>query len=131
MACVLLCGSFWTRMKRQSFLLERSFEEALEGAVRASRQADSILNHTLKNTMADAASDIELFLEDGVVGEGHLRRAAASLWRGMRSCLNRQAYLHLVAGKYSVSLLSTNLAKFARELTTGRNVQVRTWGGTA
>ena len=126
---VLLVGRLWTKSRRHSFLLERFFEEALKVAVNASRHADSILNHTLKNTMADAASDVELFLEGleagtGAIDETHLQKAAASLWRGMRSCRNRQAYLNLVAGKYCIALQSTHLTKFVEELTVGRNVRV-------
>ena len=95
--------------------------------VNAGRHADSILNHTLKNTMADAAGSIELFLEGRQDRGGdavHLQKAAAALWRGMRSCRNRQAYLHLVAGNYLVSLQSLNLREWVMDLTTGRNVQL-------
>ena len=74
----------------------------------ASRKADSILNHTLKNTMADAAGDIEMFLSkaapNGTPDLAHLRQAAASLGRGMRRCRHRQAYLQLAAHRYQIML---------------------------
>ena len=124
----LLVSRWLSYARRESFLLERFFEESLEVAISAGRKADSILNHSLKNTMADAAGDIDLFLTclqsgEAAVGVQHLEHAAASLWRGMRNCLNRQAYLHLVAGKYSISLQRINLRKLVSELVKGRNMR--------
>ena len=127
MCTALLVGRAWTHSRRHSFLLERFFEEALRVQVNAGRHADSILNHTLKNTMADAAGSIELFLErrqNRGESEVHLQHAAAALRRGMRSCRNRQAYLHLVAGNYVVSLQRLNLKEWVTDLTTGRDVQL-------
>ena len=81
-----------TLNRRRSFLLEYCFQTALETAVAASRQADSILNHTLKNTMGDAAGNIEIFLDevDSSTDIVHLRQSWASLRRGMRACQHRQ-----------------------------------------
>ena len=72
----------------------------------ASRKADSILNHTLKNTMADAVGDIDMFLQKTAanIDVMHLRQAAAALRRGMRQCRHRQAYLQLAAHRYQVVL---------------------------
>ena len=88
--------------RRYSFSLETYFQAALETAVAASRQADSILNHTLKNTMADAAGNIEMFLDNVEPGMDvvHLKQSEASLRRGMRACQHRQAYLQLAAQRY-------------------------------
>jgi signal transduction histidine kinase len=113
-----------TLTRRRSFLLENYFQVALETAVTASRQADSILNHTLKNTMADAAGNIEMFLETDQTGTDviHLRQSCASLRRGMRACQHRQAYLQLAAEKYKIALHPVALRDFATELTAGRQV---------
>eukprot|EP00670_Eutreptiella_braarudii_P010244 CAMPEP_0174315012 /NCGR_PEP_ID=MMETSP0810-20121108/6004_1 /TAXON_ID=73025 ORGANISM="Eutreptiella gymnastica-like, Strain CCMP1594" /NCGR_SAMPLE_ID=MMETSP0810 /ASSEMBLY_ACC=CAM_ASM_000659 /LENGTH=704 /DNA_ID=CAMNT_0015424259 /DNA_START=55 /DNA_END=2169 /DNA_ORIENTATION=+ len=118
-------------LSRCSFFSEQSFETALNVAVQASRKADSILNHKLKNTMADAVGDIDMFIEDvEKVGNVNpqlvvqLKQAGASLRRGMKSCRHRQVYLQLAANDYKLSLQPVHLQKFAMELTTGRHVRL-------
>ena len=65
----VVCGVLLVRMRsdsltrRRVFILQRHFQEALDKAVASSRKADSVLNHTLNNTMAEAAGRIELFLD--------------------------------------------------------------------
>ena len=60
----------FSRRRRLAFSLRLSFEEAWQAA-EAGRKADSILNHTLKNTMADAAGEIDMFLgSDQAQGPG-------------------------------------------------------------
>ena len=115
-----------TLNRRRSFLLEYCFQTALETAVAASRQADSILNHTLKNTMGDAAGNIEMFLDevDSSTDVVYLRQSWASLRGGMRACQHRQAYLHLAAQKYKISLHPVALLEFATEVTSGRQVRL-------
>ena len=102
-----------TQTRRLSFSLLVSFEEvcareALQSAAEAGRKADSILNHTLKNTMADAAGEIMLFFEEvktrGQDPNPELQRAVASLQRGMRFCQHRQALIQLVTGAYPLAL---------------------------
>ena len=55
----------------------------------AAQVADSILNHTLKNTMGDAAGMIGVYLDDcpqmAEEERNTLVQKRASLWRGMRS----------------------------------------------
>eukprot|EP00667_Euglena_gracilis_P005032 EG_transcript_5063 len=87
----------------------------------ASQTADNILNHTLKNILADASGTIELFLADAV--ERHvLETAMDCLRRGLRACRERQVYLKLVAGEYLPVLNAVDLEEFGRELVAGRNV---------
>ena len=102
--------------RRAEFVMERRFKADLEEAVDAGRKADSILNHTLKNTMSEAAGEIELCLESPDVEEkaGHLQRSLFSLQRGMRSCHARQAYLHFAAGRYTLLLRPVQLSFFTR-----------------
>ena len=113
--------------RRSQFSIEHSFELRLKEELEASRQADSILNHTLKNTMADAAGEIEMFLEKTACAPSatrHLQQSSASLRRGMRSCRHRQAYLNLVMHRYMVSLRPVQLLQFGNELTRGRNIRL-------
>ena len=109
--------------RRRTFILQRYFQVALGKAVESSRKADSILNHTLKNYMADGAGEIELFL-DRVDGEdpmyAELHSATISLQRGMRACRQRQAYLQLTSGDYRLSLYPVELETFAKQITAGR-----------
>eukprot|EP00667_Euglena_gracilis_P022988 EG_transcript_25792 len=46
------------RLHRSTFLAERLLTQELQ----ASQMADSVLNHTLKNTLADVAANMEIFL---------------------------------------------------------------------
>ena len=102
---------------------------ALDAAKQAStRKADSILHHTLKNTMADSAGDIDIFLQTthlDAAACAPLRNAVASLRRGMRSCRHRQAYLRLSANDYVPALQPVNTSEFAHELTAGRHMTLR------
>ena len=98
--CALLIGMLplsirGTLSRRAQFLLEQQFADDLAEALDASRKADSILNHTLKNTMSEAAGEIEMFL-GGLRSDtslSHLRSSLSSLRRAMRSCHARQAYI--------------------------------------
>ena len=128
-ACLLLLVAmrFVILMRRRQFRLERSFQAALQVALEASRKADSILNHTLKNTMADAAADIEMFLTNTDLPEPsvrHLRLSVATLRRGMRACRHRQAYINLESGGYQPSLQPVQLSTLVDEVTAGRDIQV-------
>eukprot|EP00667_Euglena_gracilis_P002239 EG_transcript_2236 len=88
----------------------------------ASQTADSILNHTLKNILSDAAATMELYLA-GRVERDSLESAVHCLRRGMRACKDRQVYLKLVAGEYAPALHTVALPDFSRELIAGRDVQ--------
>ena len=128
-ACLFLMMAmrWFMLIVRRDFRLERSFQIALQEALEASRKADSILNHTLKNTMADAAADIEMFLTNTDLPEPsvrHLRLSMATLRRGMRACRHRQAYINLESGGYQPSLQPVQLSALVNEVTAGRDIQV-------
>ena len=128
-ACLLLLVAMRSviLMRRRQFRLERSFQAALQEALEASRKADSILNHTLKNTMADAAADIEMFLTNTDLPEPsvrHLRLSMATLRRGMRACRHRQAYIKLESAGYQPSLQPVQLSALVDEVTAGRDIRV-------
>jgi len=96
-------------------------EAQLERQMRASETADNILNHMLKNTLADVAGYIELHLQ-GSVPVSALHDSLACLRRGMRACKERLVYLKLVAGDYTPVLNAVNLADFGRHLAAGRSL---------
>ena len=130
--CVLAVLFLFGLLARQSwhsrclFFSERSFETALEVAVKASRQADSVLHHKLKNIMVDAAGNIEVFLDSdhaNGVSTDDLKQSAAMLRQGMKSCRHRQMYLRLEAQSYKRSLQKVSLQSHAEELTAGRSVR--------
>ena len=104
----------------------------LRGQDRAhSQEADSILHHTVKNTMADSAGQLEIFLDDpdGIKDLDprliqNLKMALASLRRGMKSCRNRQTYISLVSGTYNSVRSAVTAHQFLSDVTMGRAVEV-------
>ena len=105
-----------------------SDESCNERLMQAARVADSILNHTLKNTMADAAGLIEMFVQDcdGIDPAMmllNLEQSASALRRGMRACQHRQAYISLVMGTYVLNRRPVKLQDFLSELSKGRQVE--------
>eukprot|EP00667_Euglena_gracilis_P002860 EG_transcript_2867 len=113
-------------LRRRQFAVEQTFETDFNDAVAAAQEADTILNHTLKNTMADASGEIEIFLSQTEQQDSHLVRSMECLRRGMRSCQHRQAYLELSAKKYHPLFTAVQLDEFAKELTAGRQMKVET-----
>jgi len=126
-AVVLAVTSDRRKIFLVSFLREKQSEEADSG----SQEADSILNHTLKNTMSDAAGQLEIFLDDpncskdvGASTIQNLKLALASLQRGMKCCRNRQTYISLVSGTYTSVQSVVNLSQFLSDVTMGRAITV-------
>eukprot|EP00669_Euglena_mutabilis_P007245 TRINITY_DN2598_c0_g1_i1.p1 TRINITY_DN2598_c0_g1~~TRINITY_DN2598_c0_g1_i1.p1 ORF type:complete len:626 (-),score=156.17 TRINITY_DN2598_c0_g1_i1:540-2279(-) len=97
----------------------------------ASQEADSILNHILKNIMADAAGCIDMFLEN-VDGDQHLlQQALGGLYRGMRWCKHRQAILRITAGgDCAVVEAPVDVNELGYALVLGRDVDHRFEEGT-
>ena len=91
----------------------------------ASRKADSVLNHSLKNRMADAAGEVELFLETYTGPHAVLLECVASLRRGMQLCQHRQAYVDLAAGRYAPRLTPSSVHEFGSALAAGRKLLLR------
>jgi len=114
------------RIQRQKFLAEMLLEQQM----RASETADSILNHTLKNILADVGAYIELFLADRAP-RSVLEDALVCLRRGVKACKERQVYLKLVVGTYAPVANAVDLEGFARDLLAGRSVRTSVATGTA
>jgi len=109
------------RLRRSAFLTELLLARELHN----SRTSDSILNHVLKNTLADAAGGIEAYLRrDGDGSDASLADALLCLRRGMKRCRDRQAFLKLVAGTYTPTYGPVHLPQFAQELVEGRAIAV-------
>jgi len=105
------------RIQRQKFLAELLLQQQMHAA----ETADSILNHMLKNTFADVAGNLELFLS-GTATEDVLNDAMLCLRRGIRVCKERQAYLKVVAGTYTPMLHPVALSQYGLDLVAGRPV---------
>eukprot|EP00667_Euglena_gracilis_P004701 EG_transcript_4727 len=105
------------QLRRSMFLSEMLLARELH----ASQTADSILNHTLKNTLADVSAIIELYLA-GARERTTLQDAVVCLQRGMKACRERQVYLKLVAGEYVPVLNEVRLRDFGQSLIAGRPV---------
>eukprot|EP00667_Euglena_gracilis_P007124 EG_transcript_7190 len=112
-------------VRRSNFLARTRLAQELQ----ASQLADSVLNHLLKNALADVAADIEIFLA-GELGPEVLEDAVVCLRRGMRSCRARMLYLRMVAGEYVSVLNAVDLREFGQELVAGRRVALEVLDGT-
>ena len=90
------------------------------------QKADSVLNHILKNTMADAIGCIELFCQQnrGADRDERLKKASDILFRGMWWCKLREAMLSLVNGSYETTLTAMALQTFAQDFVRGRKVDL-------
>ena len=90
---------------------------------KAEQRAYSVLNHILKNIMADAMGCIEMFCaQQSPAGDETLSMGVDLLFRGMWWCKIREAITKIVAGSYKVANVPTNLDAFLRDLVRGRNV---------
>eukprot|EP00668_Euglena_longa_P024503 GGOE01030573.1.p1 GENE.GGOE01030573.1~~GGOE01030573.1.p1 ORF type:complete len:676 (-),score=155.82 GGOE01030573.1:577-2583(-) len=113
----LLISILMERMRRSDFLAQTQLARELQ----ASQLADSVLNHLLKNVLADVAANVEMFLA-GELGSEVLEDAVVCLRRGIRSCRQRMVYLKMVAGEYAPVRNAVNLKEFGLQLVAGRNV---------
>eukprot|EP00669_Euglena_mutabilis_P011485 TRINITY_DN6117_c0_g1_i2.p1 TRINITY_DN6117_c0_g1~~TRINITY_DN6117_c0_g1_i2.p1 ORF type:complete len:518 (+),score=90.83 TRINITY_DN6117_c0_g1_i2:217-1554(+) len=111
-------GMLVERVHRQRFLAQILLQKQMHSAM----TADSILNHMLKNTLADAAAHIELFLA-GSAPTCALQDSVLCLRRGMKACKQRQLYLKLVAGEYVPVQNAVHLKEFGEQLVAGRRVR--------
>ena len=93
--------------------------------LQARQDADSVLNHLLKNTMADAGGCIDLFQQQTAVKQNRalLTKASDFLFRGMWWCKMREAMLRMVAGHYETELVPTGLQGFTLDLIRGREIE--------
>eukprot|EP00668_Euglena_longa_P006809 GGOE01008142.1.p1 GENE.GGOE01008142.1~~GGOE01008142.1.p1 ORF type:complete len:706 (+),score=191.03 GGOE01008142.1:138-2120(+) len=124
-----------SRMQRERFATAHTLQLTLEREAatslrlanherqmkEAAIEADTILNHMLKNIMADAAGCIWLYVAS-IPGTlpADLEQALGCLDRGMRWCRHRQALIRLAAGTYRLSRVPVSLRSFGEALANGR-----------
>eukprot|EP00667_Euglena_gracilis_P002249 EG_transcript_2250 len=105
------------RARRISWLAQTLLTQELH----ASQMADNILNHSLKNTLADVAANIEVFLA-GAASANLLEDGIACLRRGIKCCKDRQLYRQLAAGEYTTVTTAVNLREIGQQLISGRQI---------
>eukprot|EP00667_Euglena_gracilis_P015904 EG_transcript_16575 len=132
-------GYYMSLGRRQQFKLDYQLQRTLENEAaafkkaaqqeaalkEAAQDADTILNHLLKNVMADAAGCIHLYLHSLspnplTAPPPDLVQATECLERGVAWCRKRQALLRIASGKYVPQLCDVDLAHFGRRLLQGR-----------
>eukprot|EP00667_Euglena_gracilis_P010693 EG_transcript_10898 len=113
------------RVQRSDFLAHTLLARELQ----ASQLADNVLNHMLKNALADVVANVEIFLV-GELGPEVLEDAVVCLRRAIQSCRERMVYLKMVAGEYTPVLNAVNLQEFGQQLAAGRQVALQAPAGT-
>eukprot|EP00668_Euglena_longa_P027849 GGOE01034886.1.p1 GENE.GGOE01034886.1~~GGOE01034886.1.p1 ORF type:complete len:491 (+),score=158.63 GGOE01034886.1:167-1474(+) len=113
--CVISAAT--ERARRSAFLMQTQLSRELH----ATQLADGMLNHMLKDTLANVTADIEIFLA-GELGPEVLEDAVVCLRRGIRSCRERMVYLKMVAGEYTPVMNAIHLKEFGQQLVAGRRV---------
>ena len=76
----------------------------------------------MKNRMADAAGEVEIFLDTYQGPRQQLEKSVASLRQGMKLCQQRQVYLKMMAGNYRPRMLPCDLYNFGTSLSSGRRL---------
>ena len=122
------CGGMSKGFLDQRKIVELS-HRVWQAEKKAKQQADTVLNHILKNNMADASGCIAMFI-DGEPREV-LSQAQNILFRGMWWCKLRQVMINVLTGEYHSELSAVNLLQFGQDLVKGRlNVSLKASGGT-
>ena len=134
-ACRMVAAGIWTaHLIRSSYVLESDLhqqsqciddlrEEVAESRrnLKNGQDADSVLNHILKNTMADASGCIDLSCQTNTPDD-YLSKASDILFRGMWWCKLREAILKMVAGCYETVKEMVDVQEFAKDFVRGRKV---------
>jgi CheY-like chemotaxis protein len=94
-------------------------QDELAISKKSQEQADSVLNHVLKNIMVDVSNCIEMHKE-GNAPDDMLEEAEALLFRGKWWCRMREAILNIAAGRYEGGTAVVDLVEFGRDLCKGR-----------
>ena len=137
--CRITATGVWTAHLLQSSWFSQStlqqHTQAMDDLQKAAAQslknqkdaqhADSVLNHILKNTMADALGCIELFCQNPNPDTSALLKACDILFRGMWWCKLRVAMLRMVAGSYETQRDAVDIRKFAEDFVRGRDTTLQ------
>jgi len=85
------------------------------------KHADSMLNHNLKNIMADGIASVELY--ELTLNEKHLMNAKLSMKRGMSWTRRRQSLIMLCDGTYQLQSQKTTIQNLVCNCICGRNIE--------
>ena len=87
----------------------------------ASSVADTVLHHTLKNSIAGALALLEVDMQDGdpLHQPAHQKQAMRQLSNSMRWCALRVVLLELAAGQYTTACSPVNIPQFAQKIVEG------------
>eukprot|EP00667_Euglena_gracilis_P004682 EG_transcript_4711 len=106
-------------LQRSNYYAQQELRRELE----VSQTAEGMLNTTVKNGLADAAANLQEFLNAGPQATvSVLQDTLLGLTRGLRFCRQRQAFLALVSDTYEPHFLEVSLKHFGEELLAGRAV---------
>lgn len=95
--------------------------------MRAGRLADSVLNHVLKNSIANIATLIELD-EASAIGEPLTRRDILErLTQAMRWCSTRQVLVDLADGRYESVKTPIDVRNWLRNVSATRKAECQVW----
>ena len=88
------------------------------------QEADTMLNHMLKDVISDATGCIELFCQQRPSPDADALLSTASdiLFRGLSQCNLRDTLLDMAAGRYEPAPSDVNLRTFAQQFVRGRQV---------
>ena len=138
--CRIMATGLWTAHLLQSSWFSQSVlkqhTQAMDDMQKTAAQslkdqkdaqhADSVLNHILKNTMADALGCIERFCQTPVESDtSALSKACDILFRGLWWCKLRVAMLRIVAGCYETQRDAVDIQKFAEDFVRGRDLTLQ------
>ena len=117
--------SFTVALRKQ-FIAERRESEAVHHRLEAdlktahaSVESDSILNHHLKNIMAESKSLIDLFQQNPTAND-YLDKAIERLDSGIKWCKNRLLMIKVLSSQYVPQCTPVDLEAFASDLALGR-----------
>ena len=138
--CLALLGLYLFNRYKEGRVREAAHvAEVSQKLMKASQEADNVLNHSLKNHMADAVGLIDACLPPtGGPGpqppdpecpqcaerQGQLRRARGRLQSGMEWCKNRLLLMRLMSEDYRPNYERVDLQRFAAGLLRGRELHV-------
>ena len=138
--CLALLGLYLFNRYKEGRVREAAHvAEVSQKLMKASQEADNVLNHSLKNHMADAVGLIDACLPPaGGPGpqspdpdcpqcaerQGQLRRARGRLQSGMEWCKNRLLLMRLMSEDYRPNYERVDLQRFAAGLLQGRELHV-------
>ena len=100
--------------------------EAQQQFLQQMQKQHSVVNHVVKNALADVEAEVQLLADQGHewYSDALFGNIKACLRRGIRWCKNFQTSLKLRDGKFIPTLHPLNLYTFGQDLIAGRSVKM-------